>query len=370
MNKEALKSISQAVSHLATTVDVAGQGQFQEFTADRTFTTGERGDSTLINLLINSPVATNAAIYRDPVSGKYLTRPWVTVSNEPLDDAGGTCCVQGPGTQACQHAQELNFFCVYDCVENIMDVLMEDEPIVGSNDLQSPYKATNDSLNDMRVKKLGIDYRFYFARNIILGNLTSDGGGLRPFVGLVEAMLNPAVASFTGSAGISRAISAIECRIQALGGAGNWIMVGNPITLTSIKRQLEATSGNSTLPSGWSLVNGYPSYGGITPVASQFMPVDLATGLGEVVLIDLNRVGLKLVRPLEQPRIFEDINNTNSTPNCGEKCVYLYNAGAIVTNDYNGIIRIPNVAIDSACRLGLSGLEGFVNPTVPFPAQA
>lgn len=368
MNNEAIKNLAVKASELASAVDVIGQGQFQEFSPSRTSVTNEVNDFTLVNLLSNAPAVANVSIYRDPADGEYKTRPNVIVQNEPLDDAGGTCCVQGPGFTACQHKSIIKPFCVYDCVTNAMDVIMEDISVVGGNDIQTPYKSQGDSLAQSRTKKLLIDSRFYFARNIILGNLTSDGGGLRPFSGLVEALLNPAVASFTGSAGISRAISAIECRINALGGNGNWIMVGNKITLTSIVRQLEATSG-TTLPTGWTVNNGIPSYNGIQAVPSAFMPVDLTLGTGEVVLIDLNKVGLWTSHALNAPYIFDDVNASNTVGSCLQKCVYVYNAGAVVVNDYNGIIRIPNIAIDSACRLGVSGLEGFVNPTVPFPAQ-
>lgn len=368
MQEEAIRKIGVEVSKLSSAIDIIGQGQFQEFNANRTSTTNQVNDLTLINLLSQSPVIRNASVYRDVADGEYKVRPYVTVSNQLLDDDGSTCCVEGPGFGFCQHTTPLRYYCVKSCIEDTMDVIMKDVAIVGGNDIQTPYKSEGDSLADVQTKKLATDYQFYFARNIILGSLAASGGGLRPFYGLAEAMTNSAVASFTGSAGISRAIASIQCRLDTLGSNGNWIMVGNKVTLTSIVRQLEATSG-TTLPNGWTVTNGLPNYNGIQSVPSVFMPVDLNLGLGEIVLIDLNKVGLMTVYNFGQPKVIDDTTTSNTPPNCLGECMYLYNAGGIVVSDYNGIIRIPNIAIDSACRLGLSGLEGFVNPTVPFPAQ-
>lgn len=334
------------------------------------------GADPFISALVNNQAARNATVRRDQ-DGEYVIDSPYTVSVDSIVDAGDTCCICAGGTKACNHQTVMRPFCVFDCVENTMDTLMDNSPLVGQNQLETPYTKSGDSLARIRARKMATEFKFYFERNIILGTLTNSGNGLRPFDGIAQQVGNSSVYTISGVNGIQRAVTALKCRMAALGGSGSlasWIIGVNPLVLACLEDQLRnPITGN--LPAGWTVSGGNISYRGARVVASVHIPVDM-TNLngGEAWMINTADVGIKLAFDMNKPYIVDDFTADNDgidaldMANCLKKCVYMYNAGGAVVGSYNSIIRITDLAIDPACVAGMAGLGDFINPTTPFPA--
>lgn len=332
-------------------------------------------DSPLMNRLAASPMARNTVIQRN-LDGTYTTSPMITVGTESIDDDGSTCCICGGNPKACQHSHELRPFCYYDCLENTMDVLMENSPIVGDNTLNTPYVQTGDSIAKIKARRMAAEYKFYWTRNALLGNLGTTGNGLRPFEGLLQHMADPKVFTTSGANGIQRAIKSLKCRMSLLNVDGNWGIFVNPIVAACLEDQLRnPITGN--LPSGWSVnASGVLNWNGAEVIADYNVPVDTTVANGGVAwLVNFNEVGLLQAYGSDRPYIVDDSTVTNDgidqatgdMTNCMKKCLYMYNAGAVVVGSFNGLVQITGLPVDQACLNGIAGLGGLVNPDTPFP---
>lgn len=324
------------------------------------------GTDALANRLINNGVAQAATIEIDPCkSGRekyYIQTPYV-ISDTPVgaDDDGEGCCVGTPSITACRYKLGIHELCVKDCVATSLDEMVEQVVTQKSQDTRDPWTQVGRSFAQKRAKFVARYAKFIFERNVILGTSQTSGDGMRPFNGLVERLADDRVLSIDGSAGVLESIMMADCRLAAQGmTVGNYIIAINPILLPTLKQEVR-TYLKSDPFTEWKLTGNSVSYRGMPIVTSRFVDVDLSDNTTSVWLIDPSKVGIKLLYPTTAPYI----KKIDSGEDCGGHCITMHTAGTTVVTNWNGLILINNVKLNSICdSLVLSGLDGFINSGV------
>lgn len=321
------------------------------------------GQDPMIRYIVNNGVARSAEIYADPCkSGRdkwYIQTPFV-FNDTPLgaNDDGQGCCINLNDLQACRYKLDLHELCVKDCVATSMDMMMEDAVRIKRTDTPTPFTRVGDSLRDVRMRAFAILSNRAIERNLILGMPNYSGNGLRPFNGVISRLLDKRVMVLDGSAGVLSSIMALECRLNALGGrVSDFVAFINPVLMPSLRQEVATYLKTSPL-TDWQLTPNGVSYNGLRIVESRFVDVDLTANTTSIWLIDLTKVGVKTVRPMNDPLVMIK----DSEDDCGGRCITVHNAGTTVVTDWSGLALVKNVRLSAICNnVALTGLNQYVN---------
>lgn len=324
------------------------------------------GTDPLARRLINNGVAQAASIQVDPCkTGKdkwYIQTPYI-VNDTPvgLDDDGQGCCVGTPTVQACRYKLGIDQLCVKDCVDTVLDEMVEQAVKIKAIDTTMPHRKTGDSLAAARRKFVAAYSKFIFERNAILGTPDFSGDGMRPFNGLLSRLLDERVFTMDGSAGALASIMALDCRLTALGmSTRNYFIAVNPILMPTLRQEVRTYLKTDPMTE-WRLTPNGVSYNGLEILQSKFVDVDLETNTTSMWLIDPSKVGIKLLYSPSDPYI----KYHQSEDDCGGHCVTMHTAGTTVVTNWTGLVLINKVKLSSVCdSLALSGMDAIVNAPI------
>lgn len=324
------------------------------------------GTDPLARRLINNGVAQSAQIQVDPCkSGREkwsIQTPYI-VNDTPvgMDDDGQGCCVGTPTVQACRYKLGIHELCVKDCVDTVLDEMVEQAVKIKAIDTTMPHRSTGDSLAQARRKFVAAYAKFIFERNAILGTPEFSGDGMRPFDGLLSRLLDERVFTMDGSAGALASIMALDCRLTALGmSTRNYFIAVNPILMPTLRQEVRTYLKTDPMTE-WRLTPNGVSYNGLEILQSKYVDVDLETNTTSMWLIDPSKVGIKLLYSPSDPYI----KVHQSQDDCGGHCITMHTAGSTVVTNWTGLVLINKVKLSSVCdSLTLSGLDGFVNAPI------
>lgn len=358
-------SLAEAQKFATNAIDAVEVG-IQNDKSKSTINSTVAGTDPLIARLVNNGVAQAATIEIDPCkSGRekyYIQTPYV-IEDTPVgaDDDGEGCCVGTPTVTACRYKLDLHELCVKDCVDSSLDEMLEEAVKQKAIDTTMPWSRVGASIAAKRAAFVAKYAKFIFERNAILGTADYSGNGLRPFNGLIERLTDDRVLKVDGSAGFISSIEMLNCRLTAMGmDLGRFLIAINPIALPTLRQEVR-TYLKADPMTDWRMVGDRVFYKGMEIVTSRYVDVDLETNTTSMWLIDTSKVGIKFVRAITNPYI----KRIDSTDDCGGHCITMHNAGTTVVTNWNGLMLINNIALDSICdSLALSGLEGFVNSGV------
>lgn len=326
------------------------------------------GVDPLSRILINNGVARaatwNVDLCKTGKSKWFIQTPF-QVNDTPvgLDDDGAGCCVGTPEVQACNYKLGINQLCVKDCVDTVLDEIMEDIVTIKPQDTTMPHKSTGDTLTSARKKWVLAYSDFIIRRNVILGMPDFSGDAMRPFDGLLSRLLDERVFTLDGAAGPLSSILALDCRLTALGmSTANYIVAINPILMPSLLQEVRTYMKTDPLTKWrYNEAAGTVSYNGLRIVESRFVDVNLETNTTSMWLIDTSKVGIKLSH---EPNALLR-KRKDSQDDCGGHCMTFHTAGTTVVTNWTGLVLVKNVRLDSICdSLALSGLDAFINSGV------
>lgn len=356
----------QKFAEFATNAIGAVQTGIQPDNKDAQISYSHTTTDPLAARLINNAVARAATWNVDSCkSGKskwFLQTPYI-VNDTPVgaDDDGFGCCVGTPEVQACRYKLGINQLCVKDCVESVLDEMMESVVKIQGKDTTMPHRSTGDTLEAARRKWVLAYAKFIIERNVILGLPDFSGDGMRPFDGLLSRLTDKRVFTLDGSAGALASIMALECRLTALGlGVDNYIIAINPILMPTLRQEVRTYLKTDPMTE-WRLTPNGVSYNGLEVVRSRFVDVNLETNTTSIWLIDTSKVGINLL--YSPSNLYR--KRHESQDDCGGHCMTFHTAGTTVITNWTGLMLVKNVRLNSVCdSLALSGLDAFVNSGV------
>lgn len=283
---------------------------------------------------------------------------------EPSNQATD-CCWTMPDFAKCFTTVPAMMLCLKDC-DNIFDkMVMERLRINERTDLMGIARdgETVEQVNE-RIRILW--FAFYLAHTAILGTMSTSDNITKPFHGLLEVMQNPAVISFAG-ANILAAFESFGCRAAVLGGTEDMVFATNPLIYESLKRAIVPDQ-NGQYPAGWTVNGEELRYNGIGFIRDKLVPVDMATGKGDIWVLDGASVGLFFGYNMNDPYVVRnDFTEQTLENGCGQFCTYLYNFGTVANNNANRIAVISGVPVSAACT-EIADLAALINPTTLIPA--
>lgn len=363
---EGLKSFGDVVTNFATNAIGAVQHGIQPDNSNAQISYAHATTDPLAARLINNGVARAAQWAVDPCkTGKakwYLQTPFI-VNDTPVgaDDDGAGCCVGTPAVQACRYKLGINQLCVKDCVDTVLDEMMESVVRIEGKDTPMPHRSVGDTLEMARRKWVLAYAKFIIERNAILGRPDFSGDGLRPFDGLLSRLTDERVFTLDGSAGVLASIMALECRLSVLDmSTSNYVIAINPILMPTLRQEVNTYLKTNAMTE-WRLTRDGVSYNGIEIIKSRFVDVDLETNTTSIWLVDTSKVGINLLyAPSNLYR-----KRHESQDDCGGHCMTFHTAGTTVVTNWTGLVLVKNVRLSSVCdSLALSGLNAFVNSGV------
>lgn len=356
----------QKFAEFATNAISAIQTGIQPDNKDAQISYSHAGTDPLAARLINNGVARSATWMVDPCkTGRakwYLQTPYI-VNDTPVgaDDDGAGCCVGTPEVQACRYKLGIHQLCVKDCVESVLDEMMEQVVKIKPQDTTMPHRSTGDSLEAARRKWVLAYAKFIIERNVILGMPDFSGDGMRPFDGLLSRLTDERVFTMDGSAGALASIMALDCRLSVMGlSTSNYIIAVNPVLMPTLRQEVRTYLKTDPMTE-WRLTPNGVSYNGLEILPSRFVDVNLETNTTSMWLIDTTKVGINL---LYSPSALYRKRH-ESQDDCGGHCMTFHTAGTTVVTNWTGLVLIKNVRLNSICdSLALSGLDAFVNSGV------
>lgn len=278
------------------------------------------------------------------------------------------CCWTMPDFSKCSSTVPMNLLCLKDC-DSIFDTLVFKRLRINSRTSLPGIAQSGESMEAVNRRIARLWMAFYTANTVVLGTSGNATNLLKPFHGLVEVLENSAVTNINGS-NVLAGFASLGCRLAVLGGTGNYVIAVNPLIYQSVAAQI-VPGQNGELPAGWTKNGGSIQFMGIRFLQDKLVPVDMTAGTGEAWVLDGSAVGAFLATNLmpEQSYIFEDGIDT-STNNCGAKCTYMYNYGAVANNNANRLAVISDIPVSSACTNVLGDLSKLINPTTLIPHGA
>ena len=327
----------------------------------------------LVEWLLTTPMArTMRARSTDPQKFHKSTEegvewemdvPGTVYTLEPSNE-GTDCCWTMPDFAKCAANVPLMMLCLKDCDKIFDQLIMERLRINDRTDLAGIARS-GETVDDVNERLRKVWFAFYLAHTAILGTSTTSDNITKPFHGLLEVVQDPAVISIDGS-NIMAAFASIGCRLDVLGGS-DWVFALNPLIYTSLLNAIVPDQ-NGMYPAGWTKEGEELRYKGIGFLRDKLVPVNLTEGTGDILLISGDSVGLFFGYNLSDPyEIRNDFTEQTKADGCGQLCTYLYNFGAVASNNANRVMVISNVPVSSACT-EIADLAGLINPTTLIPA--
>ena len=298
--------------------------------------------------------------------GKWVVEtPRELWSKIPAESSEEECCWQPFDFAKCGGNSPLFLLCLKSC-EDMMDVLMDRNVVMGS-DIPG-LAGRRESLREVKRRVDRLSMAFYTAYTAILGHDNVFTNILKPFRGLAQVMENPAVAVINGT-NILSAFDSVACRMALLG-SGNFVFAINPVLYQGLLSEIRRGQ-YGDLPTGWTREGDTIRFRGMSFIQDRLVPVDLASGTGEIWVLNGEAVGLYLATNLMPSDEFIRVDgdyNKNREDGCAEECVYYYNIGAALGNNANKLIRIVDVPLSGACTASIGDLGNLIVPQTLIPA--
>lgn len=322
--------------------------------------------SRRIRGLIADPDKNACVLHKDATTGKYMIEVPGTSWSLPAQDTSTECCWQPFDFAKCASNVPVNRLCLKDC-DNLDDIILGAFQKFGASYGEFARKGENYNVVKDRIARLSM--AFLTANNVILGTDNNTTDILKPFHGLLQVMMNPAIVTIDGTNTLS-AFYSLWCRLAVLGYT-NVVFALNPIIYESIQTQVQPGQ-NGLLPDGWKRNGNDVSFHGIRFIPDKHVPVDLTAGTGEIWMLSGDAVGLwmaaDLTNPIKRPtysgnQFFE----RTLAEGCGEECKWWYNYGAAFSNNANKLAIITNVPISAYCVSTTGDLGSLIAPTTLVP---
>lgn len=278
-------------------------------------------------------------------------------------NTGEECCWVKFDFAKCCGDVGMNLLCLKDC-NTVFEELVNRDLRVSEN-MRTVARA-GETVETVERRLARLSMAFYTAHTAILGREDTYTDLTKPFHGLIEVMDNPAVPALYAY-DIYGIFEELKCRLDVLGGYGNYVIACHPLIFNSIEAAIQPDR-NGNYPDGWSRRDGELRFRGIRFLRDKLMPINMEDGTGEAWLLDGQSVGLFLGTNLMVENSFiKESGIDTSVDNCGASCTYYYNYGAAFGNNANRIAKIVNIPINSACMNVLGDIAGLIQPNTLIP---
>lgn len=316
--------------------------------------------------LINDVDRGACILHKDATSGKYVIEIPGSFWSLPAQDTSTECCWVPFDFAKCASNVPVNRVCLKDC-DNLDDIMIGN--ILKLNRSYGEFGSRGQSYTAVKERIAKLSMAFLTANNAILGTDNNTTPILKPFHGLLQVMMNPAINVIDGT-DILSAFDSMWCRLSLLG-YRDVVFATNPIIYESISSKIQLGQ-NNRYPIGWKKDGDSVRFHGIRFIQDRHVPVDLAGGTGEVWVLSGDAVGLWMMRDLLNPikRPSHDGGQFTEKPladGCGEECKWWYNYGAAFNNNANKLMNIVNVPISANCISATGDLGGLIQPETLVP---
>lgn len=327
--------------------------------------------------LLNTPLARRvrglindidrgACILHKDANGKYVIEIPGTFWSLPLADTSQECCWVPFDFAKCASNVPINRLCLKDC-DNIDDILLGRFQRLNRSYDEFGRRGENYVSVKERIARLSM--AFLTANNAILGTDNNTTDILKPFHGLLQVMMNPAINTINGTDVLS-AFDSMWCRLKVLG-YRDVVFATNPIIYESISTLIQLGQ-NNRYPIGWKKDGDTIRFHGIRFIQDRHVPVDMQAATGEVWVLSGDAVGLWMAADLTNPfkRPNHDGGQFTERPladGCGQECKWYYNYGTAFANNANKLMNITNVPISANCVGVIGDLGDLINPTTLVP---
>lgn len=321
--------------------------------------------SRRIRGLIND-VEKGACVLHKDDNGKYVIEIPGTFWSLPAQDTSTECCWVPFDFAKCDSNVPVNRLCIKDC-DNIDDIIMDG--IRKLNRSYGDFGRRGENYRSVKERIARLSMAFLSANNVILGTDNNTTDILKPFHGLLQVMMNPAIVTIEGTNVLS-AFYSLWCRLTVLG-YSNVVFATNPLIYESIDTLIQPGQ-NGRLPDGWTRNGDEIRFHGIRFIRDKHVPVNLQTATGEVWMLSGDAVGLwmaaDLTNPIKRPSYnggqFEEQSLADG---CGSECKWWYNYGSAFSNNANKLAIITNVPVSAYCVSTTGDLGSLIQPTTLVP---
>lgn len=300
-------------------------------------------------------------MYKDS-EGYHLQVPG-TFWSEANASTAGECCWVPFDFAKCENNVPIKRLCLKDC-ESIDDELLGKMRRLnaGYGDLVS--KGTSYYDTAKQIARLSM--AFLTAYTVIDGTDNNDTGVLKPFHGLLQLMMNPAVTAVAGT-DILSAFAQIACRMAFLGG-GEYVFAVNPLIYQSILSVI-VPGQFGEYPTGWTRSGNEVKFNGIGFLQDKHVPVDMENATGEVWVLAGDAVGAWMATDLMPADDFiKELGQEETLANgCFSSCTYYYNFGTTFNNNATKLMKITDIPVSAACANVTGDLGGLIFPETLIP---
>lgn len=329
----------------------------------------------LYTWLINTPLSRRVrgmindvdhgmCVLHKDANGKYVIEIPQTFWSLPAQDTSAECCWVPFDFAKCGSNVPVNRLCLKDC-DSIDDILMGRFQKLNAS--YGELGRRGESVNATKKRIARMSMAFLTAYNVILGTDGNTTPILKPFHGLLQVMMNPAISTIEGT-DILSAFDSMWCRLAMLG-YDDVVFATNPIIYNSVLSVIR-TGQNGNLPLGWTRNGDEIRFHGIRFIQDKHVPVDLTAATGEVWVLSGDAVGLWMATDLMPADPFIKESGHQELPledGCGSECTFYYNYGAAFNNNANKIMNIVNVPISAYCVSATGDLGSLIQPETLIP---
>ena len=297
---------------------------------------------------------------------KYVIEIPGTFWSLPAQDTSTECCWVPFDFAKCASNVPVNRLCLKDC-DDLDDI------IIGRfqrlNRSYGEFGSRGENYVSVKERIARLSMAFLTANNAILGTDNNTTSILKPFHGLMQFMMNPAIYTIEGTNTLS-AFYSLWCRLAVLG-YSDVVFATNPIIYESIATQIQPGQ-NGRLPDGWTRNGDEIRFHGIRFIQDKHVPVNLTAATGEVWMLSGDAVGLWMAADLTNPIKRPSYNGGQFSEQpladgCGRECKWWYNYGAAFANNANKLAIITNVPISAYCVATTGDLGSLIQPTTLVP---
>lgn len=315
--------------------------------------------------LIND-VDRGACILHKDANGKYVIEIPGNYWSLPNGSNAAECCWVPFDFAKCASNVPINRLCLKDC-DNIDDILLG--RLQKLNRSYDEFGRRGENYVSVKERIARLSMAFLTANNAILGTDNNTTDILKPFHGLLQVMMNPAINTINGTDVLS-AFDSMWCRLKVLG-YRDVVFATNPIIYESISTLIQLGQ-NNRYPIGWTKDGDTIRFHGIRFIQDRHVPVDMQAATGEVWVLPGDAVGLWMAADLTNPfkRPNHDGGQFTERPladGCGQECKWYYNYGTAFANNANKLMNITNVPISANCVGVIGDLGDLINPTTLVP---
>lgn len=334
-------------------------------------------DNPLYFWLLNTPLSRRvrglirdtdrgACILHKDATGKYVIEIPGSFWSLPAQDTSAECCWVPFDFAKCASNVPVNRLCLKDC-DDLDDIFLG--RFQRLNRSYGEFGSRGEDYVSVKERIARLSMTFLTANNAILGTDGNTTDILKPFHGLLQVMLNPAINVIDGT-DILSAFDSMWCRLSLLG-YRDVVFATNPIIYESIFSQIQMGQ-NNRYPLGWTKDGDEIRFHGIRFIRDRHVPVDLTAATGEVWVLSGDAVGLWMARDLTNPfkRPNYDGGQFTEQPladGCGRECKWFYNYGSAFNNNSNKLMNIVNIPISANCVSATGDLGALITPTTLVP---